>query len=168
MVGVALRCPPVLPENFMDILNQLGSLVLGSVPTAILFILLVILYGVLVRGPLERTLAERRKRTTGAVDEAKKAIGEAEAQTAMYEEKLRAARATVVAAREKKMKELQAERDRVVEAARGESQRQVANARAEIAASSATAQKQVAEAAEELGAQIVRTLLPAHMQGATK
>jgi F-type H+-transporting ATPase subunit b len=154
----------------MEILNQLGSLVLGSVPTIVLFILLVIVYGVLVRGPLERTLAERRKRTSGAIDEAKKAIGEAEAQTAMYEEKLRAARATVVAAREKKMKELQAERDRVVEAARNEAQVLVGKARAEIAESSAAAQKQVQESTEELSQQIVRALLPSqgNLQGATK
>ena len=42
-----------------QILNQLGELVLGSVPTMVLFILLVAAYGFLVRRPLDRVLAER-------------------------------------------------------------------------------------------------------------
>ena len=43
-----------------EILQQLGGLVLGSVPTMVLFILLVTAYGLLVRRPLDRVLAERR------------------------------------------------------------------------------------------------------------
>ena len=72
-----------------QILNQLGELVLGSVPTMILFILLVAAYGVLVRRPLDRVLAERRARTSGAVEQARSAIAAAEAETTAYEEKLR-------------------------------------------------------------------------------
>ena len=49
-----------------QILNQLGELVLGSVPTMVLFILLVAAYVLLVRRPLDRILAERRARTSGA------------------------------------------------------------------------------------------------------
>ena len=37
-----------------EMLNQLGGLVLGSVPTVILFLLLVVAYGLLVRRPLDR------------------------------------------------------------------------------------------------------------------
>ena len=62
-----------------QILKQLGGLVLGSVPTVIFFILLVVLYGALVRRPLEKTLAERRARTSGAVEQARGAIAAAEA-----------------------------------------------------------------------------------------
>jgi F-type H+-transporting ATPase subunit b len=65
-----------------QILNQLGELVLGSVPTMVLFILLVIAYGVLVRRPLVRILAERRSRTTGAVEQAR-ATAAAEAETTL-------------------------------------------------------------------------------------
>jgi len=61
-----------------QILNQLGELVLGSVPTMILFILLVAAYGTLVRRPLDRVLAERRARTSGAVERARAAIAKAE------------------------------------------------------------------------------------------
>ncbi len=72
-----------------QILNQLGELVLGSVPTMVLFILLVTAYGFLVRRPLDRVLAERRARTTGAVEQARSAIAAAEAETDVYEDKLR-------------------------------------------------------------------------------
>jgi F-type H+-transporting ATPase subunit b len=151
------------PRNFMEIkaiLDQLGGLVLGAVPTMILFILLVMLYSVLVRRPLEKTLAERRSRTSGAVDQAKKAIAEAEAETAAYEAKLRAARAELAAARETRKHDLQVERDRVLDAARTEAQGLVRVARAEIEASAAGARKQIEEAAVELSQQILRTLLP--------
>ena len=51
---------------------------LGAAPTMVL-LLLVIAYGLLVRRPLERVLAERRARTTGAVEQARAAISDAEA-----------------------------------------------------------------------------------------
>jgi len=64
-----------------QILQQLGGLVLGSVPTMVLFILLVAAYGLLVRRPLDRVLAERRARTSGAVEQARSAIAAAEAES---------------------------------------------------------------------------------------
>jgi F-type H+-transporting ATPase subunit b len=133
------------------------------VPTAILFILLVILYGMLVRRPLERTLEERRGRTTGAIDQAKSAIAEAEARTAAYEQKLREARAELAAARETRSKQLQAERDRVVESARAQAQEMVRTARKDIDDSSTGARKQVEDASVELSQQIVRALMPKQM-----
>ena len=57
-----------------QILNQLGGLILGSVPTIVFFLLLIVAYGLLVRRPLDGILAERRKRTFGAVEQARGAI----------------------------------------------------------------------------------------------
>jgi F-type H+-transporting ATPase subunit b len=42
-----------------EILRQLGDLGIGSVPTMILFLLLVLAYRFLVYGPLTRTLADK-------------------------------------------------------------------------------------------------------------
>ena len=75
-----------------SIFHQLGELVLGSVPTIVLFVLLIVAYNALVRRPLERTLAERRSRTTGAVEQAREALAAAEAETAVYEDKVRGAK----------------------------------------------------------------------------
>jgi F-type H+-transporting ATPase subunit b len=144
----------------MEILNQLGGLVLGSVPTAVLLILLVALYGVLVRGPLEATLAERRKLTSGAVEEAKKAIQAAEAETAAYEAKLRAVRAEIAAARELRLKQWNAEREVLLGAARGIAQEMVRTARAEIESSSAAARKLIEDQAGELSDRVLRAIIP--------
>jgi len=144
----------------MEILNQLGGLVLGSVPTAVLLILLVALYGVLVRGPLEATLAERRKLTSGAVEEAKKAIEAAEAETAAYEAKLRTVRAEIAAARDLRLKQWNAEREALLEAARGIAQEMVRAARVEIDSSSAAARKQIEDQTGELSDRILRAIIP--------
>jgi F-type H+-transporting ATPase subunit b len=144
----------------MEILNQLGSLVLGAVPTAILFTLLVILYDVLLRRPMEKVLAERRERTFGAVDQARSAIAEAETRTAAYEQKLREARAQLASAREQRLKQLHGERDRVVEATRAQAQEMVRAARKEIEDSSTGARTQIEEATAELSQQILRALMP--------
>src|SRR5258708_7698086 len=130
----------------MDILNQLGGLVLGSVPTAILFIFLVIAYGVLVRRPLDKTLAERRARTSGAVEQARGAISAAEAETQVYEDKLRAARHEIMAEREAKLQQWNAQRDAALSEARGIAQDKVKAAKREIEASAVVARQQIEQA----------------------
>ncbi len=145
----------------MEILHQLGGLVLGSVPTMIFFILLVAAYGSLVRKPLEATLAERHARTAGAVERARGAITAAEAEAAVYEEKLRNARNEIMAARERRLQQWQAERDQAVEAARAMAQDRVKAARQEIEGMSVSARKQIEEATAQLSDQILRAVLPA-------
>ncbi len=144
----------------MQIFHQLGSLILGSVPTMILFVLLLIAYSSLVRRPLERTLAERRLRTTGAVEQARGAIAAAEAETAVYEDKLRTARQEILAAREGRLHERGAERDRALVTAREQAGERVRLAKEEIEASAELARRQIEGVVAELGDRIVRTLLP--------
>jgi F-type H+-transporting ATPase subunit b len=144
----------------MEILNQLGGLVLGSVPTALFFILLIVAYTYLVKRPLEATLAERRARTSGAVEQARGAIAAAEAETSVFEDKLRSARSEILAVREKRAQQLQAERDAALAAAREAAQAKVRSARQEIEAASASARKQIEEATQQLSDQILRAVLP--------
>ena len=143
-----------------EILNQLGGLVLGSVPTMILFLLLVIAYGVLVRRPLERVLADRRARTTGAIDDSRASISAAEAKAAEYEDRLRRARADVFAAREKKLQQWNAERDQALAEARAATAEKVKAGKAEIDQSVATAQRQIEGMSAELSEQIMRAVMP--------
>jgi F-type H+-transporting ATPase subunit b len=142
------------------ILKQLGDLVLGSIPTMILFILLVVLYGFLVRRPLDRILAERRARTTGAIEQAKGAITAAEAETAVYEDKLRAAKAEIFAARDAKLKQWNAERDAALEDARNSTKSRVTAARHEIEQTAAAARQQIEGLSAALSEQIMRAILP--------
>lgn len=144
----------------MLILHQLGSLILGSVPTMLLFVLLVIAYAYLVRRPLEHTVAERRLRTTGAVEQARGAIAAAEAETAVYEDKLRAARQELLSERERRMRERQAERESALAAAREQAGERIRSAKVEVEASAEAARHQIEGAVAELGDRIVQTLLP--------
>ena len=142
-------------------LNQLGGLVLGSVPTMVLFLLLVVAYGLLVRRPLDRILSERDARTTGAIEQAKGAISHAEARATEYEDKLRHAKAEIFAAREKRLKQWASERDLALAEARSATMEKVLAARNEIDQSVAVARKQIEGMSNELSEQILRAVMPA-------
>jgi F-type H+-transporting ATPase subunit b len=144
-----------------EILNQLGGLVLGAVPTMILFLLLVMAYGLLVRRPLDRVLAERRARTTGTVEQARSAIAEAEAKTAGYEDSLRRARADLFTAREKRLKQWSTEREKALAEARTATAEKVQAAKVEIEQSVAIAQLQIEGMSAELSEKILRAVMPA-------
>jgi F-type H+-transporting ATPase subunit b len=143
-----------------DILNQLGELVLGSVPTMVLFVLLIISYGLLVRRPLDRILAERRKRTTGAVEQARGAIAAAEAETSAYEDKLRKAKAEIFQARDQKLKQWNAEREAAIGQVRQATQQRILAAKQEIEQSADAARTQIDGMSAELSSRILAAMLP--------
>ena len=149
-----------------DILNQVGGLILGSVPTMLFFIVLVVAYGFLVRRPLDKILAERRARTTGAVEQAQGALSAAEAETAVFEDKMRAARREILELRERKLKQWAAERDQALEQARATTAEKVSAARQKLDENATSARQQIAGMSDELSAQIVRAVLPANAPGA--
>jgi F-type H+-transporting ATPase subunit b len=144
-----------------EILQQVANFMVGAVPTMILFIVLVLAYQFLVQGPLTATLDERRKRTTGALEDAQKAIEKAEARAAEYAAKLRQARAEVYKAREQRVKQWTAQRDAALEVARKAAQQKVGQARADLEAEAAQARRNIEAAAGELASQVVRAILPA-------
>ncbi len=144
-----------------EILKQLGGLVLGSVPTIVLFVLLVAAYGFLVRRPLDRVLAERRARTIGAVEQARDAIAAAEVETSAYEEKLRRARAEIFQERDKRLKQWNAERDAALEQVRRATQDRVRVARQEIEESASEARVHIEGSSAELTSRILHAVLPA-------
>jgi F-type H+-transporting ATPase subunit b len=144
-----------------EMLNQLGGLVLGAVPTMVLFLLLVVAYGLLVRRPLDRILSERNARTTGAVEQAKQAISHAEARAVEYEDKLRHAKAEIFAAREKRLKQWASERDLALAEARATTMEKVMAGKSEIDQSVAIARKQIEGMSNELSEQILRAVMPA-------
>lgn len=144
-----------------QILNQLGGLVLGSVPTILLFLLLIAAYSALVQGPLNKVLAERLARTSGAVEQARGAISAAEAETAVYEDKLRAAKAEIFQMREEKLKTWNTEREAALDQARATTQERLRVAKSEIEQSAAMARQQIEGASAALSTQILRAILPA-------
>jgi F-type H+-transporting ATPase subunit b len=143
-----------------EILQQVGTLLLGAIPTALLFIVLVIAYQVLVQGPLSRTLKERRARTQGAVEDAHKAIARAEERAQEYAAKLRQARAEVYKLREQRIKQWNAERDAALDTARRAAGQRVGQAKAELDAEAAQARQAIQASAGELASRVVRAVLP--------
>lgn len=148
------------------ILQQIESLLLGAIPTMVLFIVLVLAYQFLVQGPLTAVLKKRRALTEGAMEEAQKAIAHAEARTAEYAEKLRLARAEAFKVREQRVKQWSTERDAVLEVARKAAAEKLAQARAEIEAEAAAARLAIQANASELAGRVVSAVLPAAAGGA--
>ncbi|MBV8116292.1 MAG: hypothetical protein JO300_16235 [Silvibacterium sp.] len=149
-----------------ELLRQLGDLALGSIPTIIIFVFLVIAYRVLLYRPLMRTLGERRERTLGALEKAKAAIAAADAKSQEYEAKLRAARAEIFHRRELRLKEWNAQRETALAAARQAAQQRVASARAAIEAEAAEARHHIESTVDQLAGQIMKAVLPAELAAA--
>ncbi len=144
-----------------EIIQQVGALLVGAIPTLILFILLVLAYQYLVQGPLSRTLRERKARTSGAVEAASRAIDAAEAKTAEYANKLRQARLEVFKVREQRLHQWAQERDAVLDVARKAAGARVQQAKAAMEAEVAAARQSLAASADQLAEQVVRAILPA-------
>jgi F-type H+-transporting ATPase subunit b len=148
-----------------EIIEQVGNLLLGSIPTLILFIILVLAYQFLVQGPLSKTLALRRARTSGAVEEANKAIAAAEAKTADYANKLRHARAEIFRVREQRLHQWAQERDSVLDAARKKAVQRVLEAKLALDAEAEAARRTLMASVDQLAEQVVRAVMPATAGG---
>jgi F-type H+-transporting ATPase subunit b len=143
-----------------QISQQVGTLLLGAVPTMLLFIVLVLAYQFLIQGPLNATLKERYARTEGAVEDAHKAIALAEQRAADYAAKLRQARGEIYKAREERVKQWNAEREAVLETARKASGVRVRQAKAALEAEADAARQSLQGSAGDLASQVVRAVLP--------
>jgi F-type H+-transporting ATPase subunit b len=142
------------------IIQQLGTFLLSSIPTILLFTVLVLAYQFLVQGPLTATLKERYARTAGAQEKAQQAIAQAEELAGEYADKLRLARGEVFKAREARIKQWNAERDAALDAARKVAGQKVSQAKAALEAEAAQARKAIQASAGDLARQVVRAVLP--------
>jgi F-type H+-transporting ATPase subunit b len=148
-----------------ELLRQLGDLLLGSVPTMIIFLILVLAYRFILHGPLLKVLAERREMTAGAKERAHAAIAAAEAKSQEYEAKLRAARAEIFKAREQRMQQWNAQREKAIESARLAAHERIQAARQSIEAEADLARQRVESLADQLAGQILQAILPAGAEG---
>ncbi len=147
-----------------EILRQLGELLLGAVPTIVLFLLLYAGYTVLVHQPLEKILEERRQRTVGAMEEAKAAIARADAKSAEHEERLREAKITIYKAQEARRQKTLEARAQAVAQARAAANARVKEARAGLERDVVEAKARLQAQGELLATEVVRAILkPAGM-----
>jgi len=140
-------------------LQQLGELLLGSIPTVILLALLYALYISIVHKPLRRVLEERHSKTEGAIEKSNADISAAEARTTEYEQRLREARAAVFRAQESKRQAATQARTKAVHEARARAQAQVQSAKADIEKDRLAAEQGLQAESATLAQEIVRRVL---------
>jgi F-type H+-transporting ATPase subunit b len=148
-----------------EVLRQLGALLVGATPTALLFIVLVFAYRFLIQSPLSAALKKRRALTLGAMEDARKAIALAESRTAEHAARLREARAEAYKLREQRIRQWNQERDAALEATRKAAGERVSRAAAQVEAEAAAARQTIQTTAAELASQAVRAVLPAAAGG---
>ena len=144
-----------------DIIQQLGQLLVSAIPTALLFIVLVLSYQFLVQEPLTAALAKRRALTEGAMEDARRGIAEAETKAAAYAERLRQAKADALRVREQRLKQWSAERDAALETARKSAGDRVRQAQSALDAEAVAARRSIQASIADLAGQAVRAVLPA-------
>jgi F-type H+-transporting ATPase subunit b len=139
-------------------LNQLGELLLGSIPTIVLFLVLYVSYLGIVHKPLEAVLAERRSKTEGALEKARADVAAAEARTAEYEQRLRDARSSIFKAQEARRKQAVDARAAAVAEARAQAENQIKQHRAAINEDLAASKVSLQAEAERLASEIIQSI----------
>lgn len=142
-----------------ETLRQVGELLLGAIPTMVLFVLLYGAYRALVHKRLVEVLAERRSRTEGAMEKARADIAAAEATTAQYEQRLRDAKIALYKAQESRRQQFLAARAAAVAEARAAADERVRAARAAVENDVVQAKTILQTESEFLAAEIIRNIL---------
>jgi F-type H+-transporting ATPase subunit b len=140
-------------------LRQLGELLLGAIPTMVLLLGLYGTYHVLLHKPLEAVLAERRKRTLGAVEKARADIAVAATRASEYENRLREARLAVFKALDNRRKQAVDARSAAVAQARERAQEQIAAAKAKLEQETAAARATLGASSDTIASQIIKAVL---------
>jgi F-type H+-transporting ATPase subunit b len=141
-----------------ETLKQVGGLLLGSIPTIILFLVLFVAYRTLVHAPLTRVLSERRDKTEGALEKARADIAAAEAKTAGYERSLREARLLVFKARETRRQKAMDLRSAMIAEARVVADAEVREAKAALEKEVAVSKVSLQGESERLATEVIHTI----------
>ncbi len=143
-----------------ELLRQIGDFFLGSIPTMVLFLILLACYTALVHRPLKKVLDERRERTAGAVEKAHAALSVAEAKAQEYEARLRAARVEIQQGRERQVAAWNATREQAMTEAREAASARVRTARAALERDAAASRASLDSSIDQLAAEILHSVLP--------
>jgi F-type H+-transporting ATPase subunit b len=143
----------------VKVLHQIGELLLGSVPTILLFLLTWAMYNFIVHRKLMAVLDERRAKTEGAVEKAKRDIAAAEAKAAEYDDRIRQARQAILKAAEERRRQIMDARAKTLAEAKAAAETQVKAARGALDKEVAEARTNLQGQAESLAAVIVRAVL---------
>ena len=142
-----------------ETLKQIGELLLGAIPTIVLFGLLYVSYRVLLHKPLEAVLEERRSKTEGAVEKARADVASADARAAEYEQRLKEARVAVFRAQESRRRKFQEATAAALAEARAKADATVRETRAALEKDAAAARTGLEAESEKLAAAVVQAIL---------
>ena len=149
-----------------ETLKQVGGLLLGAVPTVLLFLVVFTAYQVLVHGPLGRILEERHDRSAGALEKARADIAAADARTADYEQRIRDARLAIYKAQAASRQKALEARAGAVTQARERGDALVRQARATLEADVAASKSMLQAEGNRLADQVIQSVLrPAASSG---
>jgi F-type H+-transporting ATPase subunit b len=142
-----------------ELIHQLGDLLLGAVPVALIVLIFYFVLRALFFKPVLNVMAERQARTLGAQKEAETAGARAAEKVKEYEEALRQAKGKVYVEQEAERKKLLDERNAFLKDARRKSSAEVAEAKQRVAGELASARRDVETAASQLALEIARRVL---------
>ena len=148
------------PTSVMDqILQQLGGLLWGALPTTIIVFLFILFMKWAFWTPFQRVLEQRDAVTAGARKGAEEMMTRAEEKVRQYEDSLREVRAEIYLEQETARKQALDDRAAAITAARKDATMVIEKARAEIAAEVKTARRTLEAEAEKLADEIAGSLL---------
>ncbi|HVP43747.1 MAG TPA: hypothetical protein VMS96_09955 [Terriglobales bacterium] len=142
-----------------ETLRQVGGLLLGAIPTIILFVILYAAYRVIVHNRLMQVLGERRARTEGAIEKARADVAAADAKTAEYEQRIREAKLALYKAQQQRRQQALERRSKLIAEARGAAEGQVRAAKQALEQDAAAARTRLQTEAEALAREVIRTIL---------
>ena len=142
-----------------ETLRQLGGLLLGSIPTVILFVVAYAAYRYILHAPLARVLEERHALTVGAAERARADVAAAEAKTAEYEQRLRESKIAIFKAQEARRQQALQVRADALHQAREIAGQRIAEARQAIARDMAAAKAALLPESERLAGEVIQTIL---------
>lgn len=142
-----------------ETLRQVGGLLLGSIPTIILFLLLYVAYRHIVHNRLMEVLGERRARTQGAVEKARADVMAADSKTAEYEQRIREAKLALYKAQEERRRLALERRNQLIVEARKAAEAKVRAAKQELEQEATAARSGLQQHADALANEIIRTIL---------
>ena len=141
------------------ILKSLGQLLLNAIPALFSLLIVWAAYRLIVYTRLQQVLAERRARTEGAIEEAKKEIASAEERTAEYERRVREARSQIYHAQEAHSRRTMEERSKALDEARKQAEGMVHSARTGIEKDVLAAKAALQQQADSLANAVIESVL---------
>ena len=143
----------------MEIIHQLGELLLEALPTVVIVLLFYLFLRWAFFQPIQKTLAERSARIEGARAEAAAVEASAQQELDSYNEALRSARAQIYAEQETARQASLDERSKLLKAMRARAQEEVEAAKKRMAADLAAARADLDRQTPALARQIASRIL---------